>query len=149
MTKRTKLMMAWCLLGLATVTGLNALGIARLGTYSAHGSGAVGTMTIFAACAYLFFNYFLIRILTGIRIFGWLSNKEDRKPVRQFSWVLLLASPLYLAGPVWLFLTQGALMHYAVAGSALALDVCFFLLYPPADGDLAMKKFKAEMAAKK
>lgn len=148
MTLRTKNVTACCLLGLAAVALLNALDFGSHGSYASEGWSWNRTLTFVAVPCYLFFNWFLIRALTGIRIFGRLFGLEPpKKPVRQFSWALLLLAPVFLGGPVWLFMTQGALVHYIVAGGAFGGMLLFYVLVAPADGTQAYKKFKENYAS--
>jgi len=147
MKLRTKNTVALSLFGSALALALAGLSYSSYGSYAELGADAFARP--FAAGAifiFLLFNWSVVRTLTGLRVFGIFSKKEDgRKSVRVFSWTLLLMSPIIVAGPAWIFLTRGAFTQYIAAGGAFLAMVVFYILVPPSDGDLAAKRMKAQL----
>lgn len=141
----TKHTIALSLFGSAIALALISYGYTQNGTYADLGSSAIWSGAVFGGLiTFSFFNWFVLRALTGIRLFGFLSrDKENRKPARNFSWLLLFVTPLLLAGPLALMVTQSALIISLVAAGTLAILIFFMLLVPPSDGTRALKQFKA------
>lgn len=151
MTKNVKGVIAISLFG--TALGLFCLwyGFAQSGTLASRGPIVIGTPFVAGGIAlFTVFNWQVLRTLTGIRLFGFLSkDKEERKSVREFSWILLGYAVTILPGTVWVVGTQSVSIIAIVTVATSAAFLLFSLLVPASNGELAIKKFKKEFPTPK
>lgn len=150
MRQRTKNLILLQLFGLAAVLAILALRFRGGETCASAGWTTDVLITAAAAGAvHLFFCYWPLRALTGLRLgmLAGLGGKkeggEKRESVRHFSWLLLLTTPAAMAGPAWIFLKEGAAFALAAGVGAFAATCVVLLFIPSVDGKYAINKFRA------